>query len=85
MNEGKPLSMLCEEFRNAIANTINNSQLPAYIIEPILKNYWNDVRAIAKQQYETEKANFENQISINTKSDMTGCESHEIYDERRVY
>ena len=50
----KPVILLREEFSNNLANLINLSELPLYIIEPILANTLNEVRAVLQAQYTME-------------------------------
>ena len=50
----KPVILLREEFSNNLANLINLSELPLYIIEPILANTLNEVRAVLQAQYTRE-------------------------------
>ena len=47
----KPLSLVINEFRANIENVINNSNLPPYIIEPILKDYYNQIALLSNNIY----------------------------------
>lgn len=58
----KPFSMMCEEFRQELANLINNSGLHISVIELILQNYLNEVDNIAKNQYKNDKAQYEQSL-----------------------
>jgi len=63
MNEiVKPMSVVRQEFAERLVNDINNSQLPLFVIEPILQNTLDAVRAAAQKQYEAEKAQYEQQL-----------------------
>lgn len=55
----KPFSMLYEEFRQEFANLINNSGLPPFVIESVLKNYINEVNSLARKQYQIDKAKYD--------------------------
>lgn len=55
----KPFSILCEEFRQELTNLINNSGLPPFVIESVLKNYINEVSSLARNQYQVDKARYE--------------------------
>ena len=55
----KPFSMIYEEFKQKMADIINNSGLPPSVIESVLKNYLNEVNNIAKNQYQIDKAEYE--------------------------
>ena len=58
----KPITVVYEDFKQELANLINNSGLPAFIIEPILQSYLNETRAIMQKQYESDKAKFEESL-----------------------
>lgn len=58
----KPFSMLYEEFRQGLTNLINNSGLPPFVIESVLKNYTNEVNSLARNQYQIDKARYESEI-----------------------
>lgn len=55
----KPFSMLYEEFRMNIANAINNSGLPPAVLESVLQNYLTEINNIARNQYKTDKSQYE--------------------------
>ena len=50
----KPVILLREEFSNNLASLINSSELPLYVIEPILINTLNEVRTVLQAQYTKE-------------------------------
>ncbi len=50
----KPVILLREEFRNNLASLINSIELPLYVIEPILTDTLNEVRAVLQAQYTKE-------------------------------
>lgn len=64
MNEKviKPMSVVRQEFIEQLVNDVNNCGLPLFVIEPILQDMLNAVRTSAQQQYETEKAQYEQQL-----------------------
>lgn len=55
----KSITIVCEEFKSNFANLINNSTLPACVIEPILENYLSEIKIIARKQYEIDKKQYE--------------------------
>ena len=55
----KPSTIIYEEFKQDLANLINNSGLPAFVIEPVLQNYLNETRTIMQRQYQADKAEYE--------------------------
>lgn len=59
----KPSTIIYEEFKQDLANLINNSGLPAFIIEPVLRDYLNEVRLMAQRQYQADKAAYEKSLT----------------------
>jgi hypothetical protein len=47
----KPITVIYEDFKQGLASLINDSGLPAFMIEPILRDYLEEVRRVASQQY----------------------------------
>ena len=64
MNEKvtKPISVVRQEFIDQLVNDVNNCGLPLFVVEPILQDILYSVKTAAKQQYETEKAQYEQQL-----------------------
>lgn len=58
----KPTSVAVVELQNDLIELINNSNLPGFIIEPILKDLWAEAKATAKLQYENDKKMYEDSI-----------------------
>ena len=54
----KPITLVYEEFKQSLANLINNSGLPLFVVENVLQNYLIETRNVAKQQYELDKAEY---------------------------
>ena len=46
----KPIIVAREEFRSNLANLINTSGLPIYVIEPVLNDILSEVVRVSKQQ-----------------------------------
>lgn len=55
----KPITVAYEEFKQNVADLVNNSGLPAFVIEWVLQSYSNEVHSIAETQYETDKEQYE--------------------------
>ena len=58
----KPITIIHEEFKQQLADLINNSGLPAFMVEPILQNYLNEVKVVIKKQYELDKVQYEKSL-----------------------
>lgn len=46
----KPLNLRIEEIKNQIANTINEANLPAYILKPIVKDFYTQLQNLEQQE-----------------------------------
>lgn len=58
-NVSKPVTVARAEFVSNLTDLINGSELPAFIIEPILKDFLSDVRAIAQRQLEQDTIRYQ--------------------------
>ena len=67
MNENliKPMSVIRQEFTEQLVSDINNCKLPLFVIEYILQDVLNTVKATAKQQCELEKMQYEQLLKQN--------------------
>lgn len=63
----KPSSIIYEEFKRDMASLINNSGLPAFIIESVLQNFLHETVMISQRQYQFDKAEYEK--SLENKQD----------------
>lgn len=61
MNEKiqKPITIVRQEFIDTISNNVNNCGLPLFVIEPILRDLYLEVKSLSYKQYEAEKAEYE--------------------------
>lgn len=64
MNEiPKPITVARAEFISSMTSLINNSGLPPFIIEPILKDMLYDVRIMAQKQLEQDTASYHEMLA----------------------
>ena len=59
----KPSTIIYEEFKQNLAALINNSGLPAFVIEPVLRDFLNETRTIAQRQYQADVTEYENAMA----------------------
>ncbi len=52
----KPIMIIRQEFIEKLVEDINTCNLPLYVIEPILKDIYMDVKNSLQKQYENEMA-----------------------------
>lgn len=65
----KPLSMLINEFKEKMENTINSSGLPVYIVEMIMKDYCNQLTLLSINMVEKEKTEYLQEIETDKEED----------------
>lgn len=58
-NLNKPITIVRAEFISNLANLINASNLPPFIIEPILKDVYFEIKNAAQNQYELDVKRYE--------------------------
>lgn len=63
----KPTTIVRQEFIDNLKNLINNSELPAFVIEPVLRDFLEEVKMVVKKQYEIDKSYYEKIISEKDK------------------
>ena len=51
----KPISMIINETKMNLARICNESQLPTYILEPILKDLFEEARMLNEKQLQQDK------------------------------
>ena len=57
--ENKPITIIYEDFKNELKDLINNSGLPPFILEPILRDTYNKVKMAEQQQLENDRKNYQ--------------------------
>jgi hypothetical protein len=57
-NLNKPITIVRAEFISNLTNLINNSNLPLFVVEPILKDMYLEVKSVMQKQYEYDLANY---------------------------
>lgn len=55
----KPLSVIRAEFIKNLTNLINTSALPPFIVEPILKDIYTDIKILSQRQLESDIKEYE--------------------------
>lgn len=59
----KPITLVIEETKTKLAEIINTSGLPPFVIEPILSTFLQEAHAASKGQYEIDKLQYEQAIA----------------------
>lgn len=61
-NLEKPITVIRQEFVEGLVSYINNSGLPLFMLETILKDIYMEIRDMSQKQYEFEKKQYENAL-----------------------
>lgn len=61
-NINKPITIARAEFISKLSDLINNSMLPFFVIESILKDVGSEVKYAAQKQYEYDKEHYESEM-----------------------
>ena len=77
----KPTTVVVEEFRNDLATIINTSNLPPFVVEPILQEILNEVKVVKQRQYEIDKARYEQALLEDGKEELAKEDSDVKSDE----
>lgn len=59
----KPITLVIEETKTKLADIINTSGLPPFVIEPILSTFLQEAHAASKRQYEIDKIQYEQAVA----------------------
>lgn len=65
----KPLNLKIEEFRNQIVNTINEANLPAYILKPIVKDFYTQLQNLEQQELIQAQRQYEKSLNEEKKTE----------------
>lgn len=63
----KPITVILAETKIKLADVINTSGLPPFMIEPILNVFLQETHIAAERQYEAEKLQYEQAIAKEQK------------------
>lgn len=66
----KPITLVRAEFVSNMTNLINNSGLPSFIIEPILKDMLYDVRIMSQKQLELDTKKYQEMIESSNQDEQ---------------
>lgn len=58
----KPLNLKMQEIKNQIANVINGANLPAYILKPIIKDFYVQLENLERTELIEAQKQYENSL-----------------------
>lgn len=65
----KPLNLRIEEVRNQIANAINEANLPAYILKPVIKDFYTQLQNLEQQELIQAQKQYEKSLKDEKKAE----------------
>ena len=71
----KPANLIIEETKEKIVKVINESGLPPFLLEPVLKDLYNQISILKQQELEKSKQEYEN--SLNQEKEKKGAKENE--------
>lgn len=67
----KPANLIIEETKENLVKVINESGLPPFLLEPVLKDLYNQISILKQQELEKSKKEYEN--SLNQEKEKKGA------------
>lgn len=64
----KPITIIRQEFVDSLIDLCNNSNLPYFCVESILKEILDEVHRASVRQFEMDKDNYDKQVNKELKS-----------------
>lgn len=71
----KPANLIIEETKEKIVKVINESGLPPFLLEPILKNLYDQISILKQRELEKSKQEYENRL--NQEKEKKGAKENE--------
>ena len=65
----KPITLIREDLITELTNLINMSGLPAFVIEPILRDLHTEIKMVMQRQLEMEKQAYERALAEEIKTE----------------
>ncbi len=59
----KPITLLISETRKKMISTVNDSGLPLFLLDSILKDLYGEIHALSVQQEERERKEYEQSLT----------------------
>ena len=63
----KPANLIIEETKENLVKVINESGLPPFLLEPILKDLYNQINILKQQELEQSKKQYEDSLKREEK------------------
>ena len=71
----KPANLIIEETKENLVKVINESGLPPFLLEPVLKDLYNQISILKQQELEQSKKQYED--SLKQEKEKKGAKKNE--------
>ena len=61
----KPITVARQEFIDKLSNDINTCNLPLFVIEPIMRDMYLEIKSLSQKQYEMDKGEYESKLKMD--------------------
>lgn len=58
----KPISLIIDETRRSLISTCNNSGLPTFILEPMIKDIYQEIKLLSNEQLKRDTEEYNNSL-----------------------
>lgn len=58
----KPISLIIDETRRSLISICNNSGLPTFILEPMVKDIYQEIKLLANEQLKQDTEEYNNSL-----------------------
>lgn len=65
----KPANLIIEETKENLVKVINESGLPPFLLEPVLKDLYNQINILKQQELEQSKKQYEDSLKQEEKKE----------------
>ena len=72
-NTNKPTTLIIDDLKRELITQINNSDLPIFIIEPIIKDIYCEIKEVLRAQTEQDRIVYENSLDANKDNENDTC------------
>lgn len=59
----KPITIIIQETKDQLIGIINASNLPPVILEPVVRDIYNEINTLTKMQYEKDLKEYHNKLN----------------------
>ena len=65
----KPITLQIEEFKKTIAESIQSSNLPVFLLDYIFRDFYSEIHLLNQSQSEQDKISYESSLKLKTEQE----------------